>query len=255
MSGQNYYILTALPALADLGSAPPLDPAQMLEHVADHRPAQAILEVIFLSDDLIQRQAILSGETDQLNLAVLTNAQVRNEQPLPAYLEPTEQQSPRKIAEDALWDLYFRHAHRVARTHNCDLLADWTAWELALRNSLAAARAKALQLEPTDYQVAVELTDPNIDFLALINEWAAAATPLTGQRTLDRARWDWLDQNDRWFSFSNDELAAYGARLMLLQRWHRLTQAPNKQTDQTSKTPRTHTHDQQPAQNHERTTS
>ena len=180
MSGQNYYILTALPALADLGSAPPLDPAQMLEHLADHRSAQAILEVIFLSDDLIQRQAILSGETDQLNLAVLTNAQARNEQPLPAYLEPPEQQSQPKIAEDALWNLYFRHASRIARVNASELLAGWTTWELTLRNSLAAARAKALQLEPTDYQVAAELADPNIDFSSLINEWSAAATPLTG---------------------------------------------------------------------------
>jgi hypothetical protein len=49
--------------------------------------------------------------------------------------------------------------------------------------------------------------------------------PLSGLKVLDRARWDWLSRNDRAYSFENDEIAAYAAKLMLLHRWRRLAQA------------------------------
>jgi len=37
------------------------------------------------------------------------------------------------------------------------------------------------------------------------------------------ARWAWLADNDAWFSFRDDELAVYAARLMLLHQWKRIT--------------------------------
>jgi hypothetical protein len=43
-------------------------------------------------------------------------------------------------------------------------------------------------------------------------------------KVLDQARWRWLNDNDAWYSFADDELAAYAARLMLLHRWDRLDQ-------------------------------
>jgi hypothetical protein len=49
---------------------------------------------------------------------------------------------------------------------------------------------------------------------------------LEGQKVLDRARWAWLDEHDRWFTFEDDELAAYAARLLLVNRWHRITSPP-----------------------------
>jgi len=58
----------------------------------------------------------------------------------------------------------------------------------------------------------------------VVNEWALAPDPLRAQRVLDEARWRWLSDHDGRFSFEADELAAYAAKLVLLDRWRRLTE-------------------------------
>ena len=91
-------------------------------------------------------------------------------------------------------------------------------------NALAGARAKALGLEGHDYMIATDLAGEENDFTSLISEWSAAPDPLAGLRVLDTARWRWLCDNEQWFSFLNDEIAVYGAKLMLLRRWQRLNE-------------------------------
>ena len=218
MSGRNYYLITALPALGDLGSLPAMSCRQLLDHVADNPRPTAILAALFLSDDLLQRQGFCAGEIGEPEPCVLSIAQARDEQPLPDYLAVSEDEPSARSAEDALWSAYFRHAHQVGKAKRSNLLTAWVGYEVALRNALAVARAQALNLEPADYLVATELADDEQDFSQLINEWTASDNPLSALQVLDRARWLWLTEHDRWFSFADDELAAYAARLLLLQR-------------------------------------
>ena|GEM_PF-268454 len=222
MITDNYYLITSLPSLEELGSTPPISMSQMLERSADNPEGKALLEVIFLSDDLLQRQAFLSQEIVELAPVVLTPEQVRDEQPLPDYLSPAESQIAPRIAEDAVWWAYFRYAFDMATQKRSSFLTSWAAQEIGLKNALVIARAKALNLDPTDYLVAAEQGQVDEGFEAVINEWSAAATPLAGLRVLDKNRWFWLIEHDSWFSFANDELAAYAAKLMLLQRWSRM---------------------------------
>jgi len=79
MSGDNYYLLTFLPGLGDLGSAPPLTPAELLEQAQGLAGAELLLKTIFLSDDLLQRQAYLAGEIKDLVPTVLTKPQAADE--------------------------------------------------------------------------------------------------------------------------------------------------------------------------------
>jgi len=223
MAEANYYLITALPTLGEPPSAPPLGPIDLLEHLRDSVGPSRLVETIFLGDDLLQREAYLAGEIKQVSPAVLTVGQIQDDEPLPVYLVGGEEESPTRIAADVVWAAYFRHAADVARQQGSGFLAAWIRYEVALRNALAEARAKALNLEPADYLVAVELTDDEEDFTALVGEWAAAADPLAGMKVLDEARWEWLTAHDAWFSFADDELAAYAAKLMLLIRWNRLT--------------------------------
>jgi Protein of unknown function (DUF2764) len=216
-----HYILTALPALGDWGSIPPVTPARMLDYMNDNS-LKTLLEAVFLSDDLLQHQAFLTGEMTKPSPVVLTESQVRNEQPVPEYLIRQESERSAKIPADALWAGYYRYADYMANNFKCRFLVDWLAYEVALRNALASARARALNLTPEDYLVVTELADREIDFTALLNEWTAALTPLEGLKILDHARWHWLQENDGWFTFQRDELLAYAAKLMLLHRWHRL---------------------------------
>ena len=62
-----------------------------------------------------------------------------------------------------------------------------------------------------------------------MSEWASAATPLAGLKVLDLARWDWLKRHGAYFTFGDDELAAYAAKLMLLGRWNRIEAASDEE--------------------------
>lgn len=223
MVGQNYYLITALPPLGELGSEPAMTQSQFLEHVGEESSARKSIESLFLSDDLLQRDSFLAGQIDQPRPAVLTDKQIRNEQPLPEDLLSAQEIEPQsQVGPDQLWEAYFRHACDVAgQTHN-EFLGEWVAYEVGLRNALAWRRAEKLGLEPVDYLLATDLGSDE-DFALVVNEWSAAPNPLAGAQVLDRARWNWIGQHDRWFSFADDELAGYAARLMLVVRWDRLS--------------------------------
>ncbi|MDZ7619164.1 MAG: DUF2764 family protein, partial [Patescibacteria group bacterium] len=170
-----------------------------------------------------EREAFLSGEITDVSPAVLTVQQSRNEAALPDDLAPRLEGDTELLEADRLWEGYFRHAAETGRALGSPLLVQWVGFEAALRNALAAARAKRLEIEGTGYLVATDLAESNEDFSAVLSEWAAAETPLAGLRVVIRARWEWLSLHDAWFSFSEDELVAYAIRLMLLEQWRRST--------------------------------
>lgn len=229
MAGRQYYLITSLPPLDELGSTLPLSLHQLLAHAAEDAGPRAVVEVILLGDDLLQRQAVLSGELEQAEPSVLTPAQLRDDEPLPAF-PPGDEDEPPRIADDAVWAGYYRHAADVAKAQNSGFLAEWVRHEVALRNAIAEARAKQLELDVDDYLVARELDPDREDCSAAVNEWSAAPDPLAAMKALDNGRWAWLAEHDRWFSFHIDELAAYAAKLVLLHRWHRLKQAATPQS-------------------------
>ena len=223
MGGDNYFLLSALPSLGELGSVPPLGPAELLERSETcGSTAARQLRMLFLSSDLLQREAYLAGEIEEVDVLQLTKAQVRNEAPLPSFLAASadEQDVSRRLAADRVWESYYREADRVSLSGS--FLSLWVGYEVALRNALAAARAKALDLDPADWIVAPDLAAEGLDFSNVINDWSGAGTPAAGLRVLDTARWEWTTANDDWFTFSDDEVTSHGAKLMLLHRWHRL---------------------------------
>jgi len=220
-----YYYLASLPALGELGSEPPMGFSELLEHLSDSRQRYELVGVLFLLDDLLQREAFLAGELDEVDPTVFSIQQARNESPLPEYLagnSPTDAKSTLGVAADRLWDAYFHYALEVARRLNNRFLEAWVIFEVTLRNALVTARAKRLGLDEKDYVVATDLAGSGEELAALVSEWSAAATPLAGQQVLLRGRWAWLIEHDAWFSFRDDELAAYAARLMLLRQWERI---------------------------------
>ncbi|MBM3132392.1 MAG: DUF2764 family protein [Chloroflexi bacterium] len=223
MAGDNYFLLASLPVLGELGSAPPLMPAQFLERVADAGGNRLLVEAVLLGDDLLQRQAFLAGERQEVEPAVLTLTQIRNEEPLPEYLGVSPQESAVESTIDVLWESYYRYAAALAGRMGSTFLSEWISYEVSLRNALVTARAKALGVEPQAFTVAVDLGEDTARFTGLISEWSVAPDPLAGLRVLDQARWEWLWANDDWFSFGDAEVAAYGAKLMLLQRWNRIS--------------------------------
>jgi hypothetical protein len=225
MKIDRYYDITALPALDELGSEPPIEPADLRAGLAGERGRYELVGSLFLQDDLLQREAYLAGELEEVEPVVLSVGQARNESPLPEFfvLQPGGgAEESRGLDADRLWEAYFRYVAGLARRRRSPFLAAWVGHEVALRNALAAERARRLGLEESDYLVATDLAGEG-DFAGLIRTWASAPTPLAAQQALLQARWDWLAMHDPWFTFRDDELAVYAARLMLLGQWRHAT--------------------------------
>ncbi len=221
------YLLSVLPALEPMGSIPPMSKRDLLEQIAGSNGPVRTVEILLLSDDLTQYQALLTEEIthDQVDSAILSLDKAESEAVLPDFLLPeeaTEEQQDNRSSVDAIWSRYFHHAASVARRARSSFLKAWVEFEVGLRNALVTARAHTLELDPTTYLVAPELADKDMDYSHVISAWSAAVDPLAAMEVLDKARWDWLDERGDWYSFSACEIEVYAARLVLLHHWRRI---------------------------------
>ncbi|MHC4580344.1 MAG: hypothetical protein ACYS14_02735 [Planctomycetota bacterium] len=221
------YLLSVLPALEPMGSIPPMSKREFLEQVADSNGPIRTVEVLLLSDDLTQYQALLTKEItqDKADSAVLALDKAENEAVLPEFLLPeesTEEEQGGRSSIDAIWSRYFRHAASVAKRAHSSFLKAWIGCEVGLRNALVTARSHILELDPTTYLVTPELADKDMDYSHVVSAWSAAANPLAAMEVLDKWRWDWLDERGRWYSFSACEIEVYAAKLALLHHWRRI---------------------------------
>ena len=221
------YLLSVLPTLEQMGSIPPLSKHGFLEQVIDSNGPVSTVEMLLLSDDLMQYQALLTEEIqqDRTDLAILSLDKAENESVLPDFLLPKEtmeKQESMRLSADGIWTRYFHHAASVAKRSRSSFLKSWIGFEVGLRNALVTARAQILDLDSAAYLVAPELADNNTDYSHTVSNWSGASDPLTAQKVLDEARWDWLDEHGGWYSFSACEIEVYAARLVLLHRWRRI---------------------------------
>lgn len=222
-----------------MGSIPPLGKSDLLNQVVSSKGPVRTVELILLSDDLMQYQALLAGEIeqDQTDLAILSLDKGEDEAVLPAFLLPqeTEEQAEaekenKRLSVDGIWARYFRHAASAAKRARSDFLRAWVGFEVGLRNALVAVRSRKLELDPADYMVAPELADKRADYSTVVSAWSSASDPLAALEVLDKARWDWLEEHDGWYSFSACEIEAYAAKLVLLHRWRRILSEKRQRT-------------------------
>ena len=231
---QHFYLLCVLPDLGDFRSVPPVNKRELLAAVTESAGPADIVSALLLSDDLLQREAVLAGEIepDSADLAVLSLPQIAADEALPDFLQSGQRDqsdfSDRSIAVDAIWLNYFLSVSKIARRSRSQFLTAWVGFEVGMRNALARARAEALDLDPAPYMVAEELEDSEFSFESTVAGWKAASNPLEALETLDRTRWNWAIEHERWYSFSDDEIAAYTAKTMILHRWHRMTGGDKK---------------------------
>ncbi len=198
-----------------------------LEQVIDSNGPVETAKTLLLSDDLTQYQALLAEEIDQdrTDLAVLSVDKAEDEAVLPDFLLPedgTDEHEDQRASVDAIWSRYFYHAASVAKRNGSAFLRSWIGFEVGLRNALVTTRAHILELDAEAYLVAPDLADRDTDYTHAISTWSAAPDPLAAQEALDKVRWDWLDENGGWYSFSAREIEVYAAKLVLLHHWRRI---------------------------------
>jgi hypothetical protein len=225
---RHFYLLCMLPGLGDWGSVPPVSKQNLLTVVTESEGPVDIVQALLLSEDLLQREAVLAGEREpgRADLAVLSLKQANDEEPLPLFLRTDRKEaggsSDYPVAADSIWHNYFQHAFETGRLYRTPFLQAWVGFEVGMRNALTGIRAEALNLDPGPYMVAQELGDPEFPFESIVADWTAALNPLEAHKVLEKARWNWVTEHEGWYRFSNDEVAAYTVKTMILHRWREI---------------------------------
>lgn len=217
------YYLSRLPALGELGSRPPVTPAELLSSVESSPRLHDALACLFLADDLTRREAVLAGEDLDTSSVVLSPAEMRSATLLPEFLAHEWSPDSGMPRSDALWMAYFHYVMAEAERLDSVFLREWAAFEFGLREALADVRRRRLGLDAPRNPAELDADQSPADYAAILAAWEAAEDGLAGWRVLMRARWAWLNEHDGWFSFAFDEVLAYAAKLSLLIRWRRVS--------------------------------
>jgi len=222
-----HFFLCSLPALPELGGAPPVELARFREWAVEEPSLLPVVDAVLLEQDLLWREAATAGQAARPAPLVLSEGQVSGREPLPTSLTPPEAAPARRFPSDATWAAYWKHVASAGARHACPFVRRWAGFEVALRNALARARARSLGLDPREFLVSEELGDegdPAEDepLEDIVKAWSEAPDPLAGLRILDEARLRWTRRHSRYFSFAKDEAAAYARHLLLAHRWRRI---------------------------------
>ena len=95
------------------------------------------------------------------------------------------------------------------------LLKKWVSWEGTLRNEIVRLRADSLDMEAETYLYAVE---SNTEAPGLAGNAYKLDSPLLAEESLDRSRWQFLDELESGHYFDLEKLIVYLLRLKILER-------------------------------------
>ena len=119
---------------------------------------------------------------------------------------------------------------RDIRTDDARVMARYVRWEICLRNTLTRLRAAKLGLDPEVHTVKYADYDSSADFIA--RTAFNISDPMEREKTLDRARWDFLDGMEWNHAFNFESLCIYRCKLMILEKWAaRKSGDPSKNLD------------------------
>jgi len=102
-------------------------------------------------------------------------------------------------------------------------LKQWFAFDKALRNELVKIRAIRKHIDPLKYIRGDEYVEPHIAHIAMNAHRNPAV--LEAEKTLDRDRWNALDELAAGHYFDLDFLIVYALKLLILERWERINSA------------------------------
>lgn len=97
------------------------------------------------------------------------------------------------------------------------LLKQWAEFNQGLSNEIAWFRAGELNKDPQKYLRGERGADPRqVDVIA---KAAEAADPLAAEKTIDRARWQYLDDLGQGHFFEFENVVIYALKLRMLDRY------------------------------------
>ena len=100
------------------------------------------------------------------------------------------------------------------------VLKEWRDFDRALRNELARRRAQRKSKDPDQYIRGEYYPEPSI---AGFVQWVVEQdSPLEAEISLERKRWEKLDELVKGHYFDIDYLVIYALKLQILERWERI---------------------------------
>lgn len=126
-------------------------------------------------------------------------------------------------------DLQELKSVRYAGGYSCTLarnatLRRWVGFDMMIRNELVKVRAARRHVDPAKYLREDGCPESAYSAHIAINAWRKP-TILEAERSLDTDRWAELDELAAGHYFDLDALIVYACKLMILEKWERVTSA------------------------------
>ncbi|MDD5347624.1 MAG: DUF2764 family protein [Candidatus Omnitrophica bacterium] len=102
-------------------------------------------------------------------------------------------------------------------------LAHWIAFEKGLRNELTRIRASRKKIDPEKFLRSGASTEPSLYHIALNSHRIPSL--VESEKSLDRERWQKLDELSLGHYFDLDALVVYALKLCILLRWEGVDKA------------------------------
>lgn len=99
-------------------------------------------------------------------------------------------------------------------------LRGWHEFDTDLRNELVKVRASRRRVDASKYSRRERYVETTIAHLAINAH--RSLSPLEGERMLDNARWQKLEESSFGHYFDLEFLLIYALKLLILERWERI---------------------------------
>jgi hypothetical protein len=185
-----------------------------------------------ISNDEIK--ALFDGET-------VSNVRQAGGKQIPAYFETfihlyadakEKEEQPAVSWEDRLATLYYDYAMKCTNP----FVAAWFEFNLNINNVLTAFTCRKHDLNKADYivgnnRVAENLRTSNardfgiadtVDYLPVLQHIADDPNLFSREKSIDRLRWEWLEENTFFKTFDIESVLAYLIKLEIAERWANL---------------------------------
>jgi hypothetical protein len=231
-----YFLVTYLPEIQRDDKKVKLRFADLLaerEYMAPEDWRQ--IELVLLAGDFLYLEKLLSGKDADVEHSIYEKEfwkeQVKAPKEVPDYLEEflqtiAEEKSFGPDEVNQLHQIYYDHAIQAASN---PFLKEYLAFEMLLRNVLAAIRARRKGLPPADHvlgegEIVEQLGRASAEDFGLgqeipwIERLVEARDPLQLEDTIEQILWDYLDEQTTQVYFDFEVILAYFLKLQLLEK-------------------------------------
>lgn len=228
--GTYYFLISCLPPMPSaLGEKLSLSLPEICALILRNiEPSdEPLVRCSIMAIDTANTEYMLRGQEIFLPGGTLTREEIETKRNLPlfirTFLDSRDRQARRGYVFDDLWEGYYGYAWSLAGEYDCRFLMDYLSWEIGLRNSLAAVRARSMGEEAEIHQVMTWAGGH--DFSAIVSQLKTQQNPLKAELFLDEERLKRVYHCEGSDPFSRDAVLGVIEKARIFSRWEKLNAA------------------------------